>query len=518
MFADSTSTSRSLFGDRANTWRPPPANTASTFVSPMFGVATSTSVFGAPESTATSRAGNHNTSPFSDAAGEPAGTVLRVLAMSSFGSTDDAADDLAHIHDFRNTRPHQRDDSGDSEQSQKRGNAMDRLPNVVLADNGLFTDTAFSYFPHATIVLSHVRITVTHIPHDSHHKRQRRKDDTVAPSDDVPTVIESSSFDQDSFDAAVSAAGQCDGDWIIRGRLCGVMAAVLSAHKLTDIDLEIFVQVRGGQHQSQIDRKLVNTFAVVESVTLNRTKPSSAADDIFNHSIKKYHSNVSAYYVTTSGKQRRRNPSKVEFARLSASEQSEWTEKYAQYMREWYEEATSPLAADVSRLQALSPHCVPVRAACEAHQIRANFTVGVSRQDTGFFHDNRAGGGGRCDRAPPAESRPCRTPVADRLPRLRGHHVHDGGDQGARGEVLARAALHVLGVLLQQPLVGVALHVGGQARPLLLAMRSTMSRRSLAGSWILFCALRKMTPSIPFLCPVVITSLLLSVGWRRCRW
>ena len=48
------------------------------------------------------------------------------------------------------------------------------------------------------------------------------------------------------------------------------------------------------------------------------------------------------------------------------------------------------------------------------------------------------------------------------------HHVHHGGDERARGEVLARAAFHVLGVLLQQPLVGVALHVGGEAGPLLL--------------------------------------------------
>ena len=33
---------------------------------------------------------------------------------------------------------------------------------------------------------------------------------------------------------------------------------------------------------------------------------------------------------------------------------------------------------------------------------------------------------------------------------------------------MARAALHVLGVLLQQALVGIALHIGGEAGPLLL--------------------------------------------------
>jgi hypothetical protein len=38
----------------------------------------------------------------------------------------------------------------------------------------------------------------------------------------------------------------------------------------------------------------------------------------------------------------------------------------------------------------------------------------------------------------------------------------------ARREVLARATFHVLGVLLQQPLESLALHVGGEAGPLLL--------------------------------------------------
>ena len=58
--------------------------------------------------------------------------------------------------------------------------------------------------------------------------------------------------------------------------------------------------------------------------------------------------------------------------------------------------------------------------------------------------------------------------IANGLSRLRAHHVHDRGDERARREVLARAAFHVLGVLLQQPLVSVALHVGGEAGPLLL--------------------------------------------------
>ena len=50
----------------------------------------------------------------------------------------------------------------------------------------------------------------------------------------------------------------------------------------------------------------------------------------------------------------------------------------------------------------------------------------------------------------------------------------------------------------QQALVGVALHVGARASTTVsLSIRSTISRRSLAGSWILFCALRKITPSMP---------------------
>lgn len=58
--------------------------------------------------------------------------------------------------------------------------------------------------------------------------------------------------------------------------------------------------------------------------------------------------------------------------------------------------------------------------------------------------------------------------VADGLPGLRIHGLHDGRDERARREVLARAALHILGVLLQQTLVGVALNIGVEARPLLL--------------------------------------------------
>src|SRR6185503_21177576 len=56
--------------------------------------------------------------------------------------------------------------------------------------------------------------------------------------------------------------------------------------------------------------------------------------------------------------------------------------------------------------------------------------------------------------------------ITDRLARLWRNSIHDSGNERARRKVLARAAFHVLGVLLQQPLVSVALYVGGEARPL----------------------------------------------------
>ena len=49
----------------------------------------------------------------------------------------------------------------------------------------------------------------------------------------------------------------------------------------------------------------------------------------------------------------------------------------------------------------------------------------------------------------------------------RAHDVDYGLDQGARREVLSRTRLDVLGVALQQRLIGVALHVGAQGQPVL---------------------------------------------------
>ena len=70
--------------------------------------------------------------------------------------------------------------------------------------------------------------------------------------------------------------------------------------------------------------------------------------------------------------------------------------------------------------------------------------------------------------------------------------------KGRGSEVLSGAGLHVLGVTFQQGLVGIALDVGAQTTASLsLSMSSLMSRVSMAGSWILFWALLKMTPSVP---------------------
>ena len=55
--------------------------------------------------------------------------------------------------------------------------------------------------------------------------------------------------------------------------------------------------------------------------------------------------------------------------------------------------------------------------------------------------------------------------VADRSVGFGAHHVDDGLDQRARREVLPGAGLDVLGVALQQRLVGVALDVGAEGQP-----------------------------------------------------
>ena len=58
--------------------------------------------------------------------------------------------------------------------------------------------------------------------------------------------------------------------------------------------------------------------------------------------------------------------------------------------------------------------------------------------------------------------------VGDGFPGLRSDALHHGPDQRPGREVLARAAFHVLGVLLQQALVDLALHVGGHGHPVFL--------------------------------------------------
>ena len=58
--------------------------------------------------------------------------------------------------------------------------------------------------------------------------------------------------------------------------------------------------------------------------------------------------------------------------------------------------------------------------------------------------------------------------IADRHLRLGPHHIDHRRDQRTRRKILSRPAFHVRRVLLQQPFIGVALHVGGQRSPLFL--------------------------------------------------
>ena len=86
--------------------------------------------------------------------------------------------------------------------------------------------------------------------------------------------------------------------------------------------------------------------------------------------------------------------------------------------------------------------------------------------------------------------------VADRLAGLRAACTSTiAWISGARREVLARAAL---GVLRRSSPAGPRRRRPSRRRRASIhfsrSIRSTISRRSLAGSWILFCALRKMTP------------------------
>ena len=97
----------------------------------------------------------------------------------------------------------------------------------------------------------------------------------------------------------------------------------------------------------------------------------------------------------------------------------------------------------------------------------------------------RRGGSRRCRRPGRRSSRPAAGRITSTIAWISGRGV----------KYWPAPALVSCGVLLQQPLVGVALHVGVERRSTVSrSIRSTISRRSLAGSWILFCALRKITP------------------------
>src|SRR5437879_11874217 len=55
--------------------------------------------------------------------------------------------------------------------------------------------------------------------------------------------------------------------------------------------------------------------------------------------------------------------------------------------------------------------------------------------------------------------------IANRIARLRLHYINKCADERTRSEVLSSAAFHVFGILLQEPFVSVAFHVGIERRP-----------------------------------------------------
>ena len=69
--------------------------------------------------------------------------------------------------------------------------------------------------------------------------------------------------------------------------------------------------------------------------------------------------------------------------------------------------------------------------------------------------------------------------IADRHLGLGTHHVDNRRNQGPGRKVLSRSTFHVLGVFLEQPFVGVALHVRGQATT---TAPCRSDRRSTAGA------------------------------------
>src|SRR6266404_7559211 len=84
--------------------------------------------------------------------------------------------------------------------------------------------------------------------------------------------------------------------------------------------------------------------------------------------------------------------------------------------------------------------------------------------------------------------------IADCDARLRAHHIDNGFDQRPRREILARAALHVFGVLLKQSFVSVALHIGFKRHPLLAVDQVGDQTTQLGGILNLVLRLAKDDP------------------------
>jgi hypothetical protein len=91
--------------------------------------------------------------------------------------------------------------------------------------------------------------------------------------------------------------------------------------------------------------------------------------------------------------------------------------------------------------------------------------------------------------------------VADRLAGLGRDAVHHGLDQRTRREVLARAALGVLRVFLQQAFVSIALHVGAHGRPVLAIDQVHYQAAQLGRVLELVLRLAEDQPMVPFSAP-----------------
>lgn len=89
--------------------------------------------------------------------------------------------------------------------------------------------------------------------------------------------------------------------------------------------------------------------------------------------------------------------------------------------------------------------------------------------------------------------------IADALLRLWLHHIHHRLNQWARRKILARTTFGILRILLQQALVGIALHIGVEDGPRLLIDQIDDQAAQLGGVLDLVLRLAKDDAEHPWL-------------------